>query len=284
MYLKNSLGIVLLPSLLVACNNDGTSTLAESAYTGSLTEASLTTDSANTFTSSAFAARESSLSASSLSSLLPDATTKQTRGKINTTKNCSNGGTAIESGEVDDTTKLGSITTTFSNCLIQDTLINGVTDTVVTAYDLSSKMPTAVIITYDKLSMAKAGETITLIGTLEATQDNTTTHLIVKTHLQSASGKQVLLDMRTDVTANANYTASSTFTGKVCVDDQGCTTISTVSPFIIDYNGVLTAGNLITTGINNSQAQVNVLANNRIQIDVDKNGDSIYEDQQVFTN
>lgn len=291
MYLRRVLGVSLLSSFLFACNNnDSTSTVndtaqsnADSVYIGERADATLTIDNVGTFIRSALATREVSFSASSVSTLLPNASTKKSTGNINTTTTCINEGQATDFGSIDNNTKLGSITTTLKQCLVKDTVFDGSMTTAVSSYDLNHKQASVFSITFDSLSMSKSARSITLIGTLETqTQPSVNTiksHFNI--HMKAHSGEEVLSDMQTDITKNSDYTVNSTLNGKICVDSQGCANLQTVTAFTVDYSGVLEAGRFVLIGAKGSQSEITVLAQNRIQIKVDKEGDGNYEDQKI---
>lgn len=290
MYLKKVLGVSLLSSLLVACNNSGTSndtaesgSPADKAYLGERTEATLTIANVSSFVRSAFAVREFSFSASSLSTLLPNASIQKPTGSINTTTTCTNEGQATDFGEINDISKLGLITTGLKQCLLGDTVFDGVIKTQVSSYDIANKQASAFSVTFEQLSMSKAAKSITLIGQLDTQKDSAKEILKsnLNVHMKAHSGEEVFADLQTDVSKGANYAISSTLTGKICVDTQGCANIQTVNPFIVGYDGVLSTGELTVIGAEASRAKIKLLAQNRIQIEVDKDGDGVYEDKQI---
>lgn len=268
MFFRNLLGIASISVLLVACHDEDTTTtvetLAGAAYKGSTNEAVQTKAMASQFSKSAFAARDYALSAASLSAYLPALDTYGS-------ETCSNGGSASQTNDIDQSTMLGSKTISFNNCMVSDVLVDGTMIIEVSAYDLALSKPTALISTYNGLSQTKMGKTITLTGTVEASQNYTarTVDIAIDTLMAAASGEEVLTTMDIAVSGDTvKRSAASQYTGKVCMKMEGCVDIATQTPFVVDYNGYLVSGEMSSTGAANSTAQIIVDASNSVAVNL----------------
>lgn len=285
MHLKNILGITVCASVLVACggdSDDSSSTSnassamssAEQAYSGSRDDAAVTNANAGNFPRSAFAARDYSLNGSRAAVLLSN---KVGGGSIDNSAACENGGQVTDKGKVDASSKLGSITTTFSNCLVSGVVFDGSTHTDVSGYDTAAGAPTAWTVNFNSLKLTHDGKTATVVGSFSTDRDLAakTAHLTFKTFLKAGTGEEVLTDMQSSVMEN-DKAVTSTLDGTVCVGHEGCTQLQTTAPFVVDYNGGMQAGELIASGANNSKAQMQVLNHGGVQLNVDANGDGVY--------
>ncbi|PWQ99239.1 hypothetical protein [Leucothrix arctica] len=270
MFIRNLIGVTSASILLVACHSDDHVTVTESvsiasaAYQGSKVAATQTNATASYFSRSAFAARDYSLSAAGISAYLPALDTYGS-------ETCSNGGSASQVKNIDATSLLGSKTITFNNCMIGDVLTDGNTIIEVTGYDQMLSMPTALKTTYNGLSQTKDDKTIILTGTVEATQDLDTksVELVLDTHMLAGTGEEVLTEMTIVVIGNTvKRSASSQYTGDVCIDTEGCVNFTTQVPFLVEYNGYLTAGEMTSTGENSNTAKIVVDESNSVAINL----------------
>lgn len=258
---KHMLGLMVASCLLTACNDNDEVTQTETvidtaatqAYTGKTDDASLDAGNSGKFSRAAFAARDYAVSSAGIEHWL----TRYSGADVIT---CADGGKVNVSRDIDITTMLGSKTLTFTNnCTINGISLSGAMTQEVTAYDEEQGKATAVNITYDSLEQTKAGKTVTLTGTLAATQDLAakTISFDIDTHMKAGSGEEALATLQVAVTGNmADRSASSTYSGKVCLQDDGCVSLTTNTPFKVDYNGYTVAGEMLASGANNTQVKI----------------------------
>ena len=261
MQIKSYLSLVVLATFLSGChednevtttNNTSTLSLAANAYKGSTELAAQTESNAKRFPTAAFAARDYFLNGGNLAASVPGL---DTYGK----DTCSNGGDVTQQTTIEQTTKLGSKQIQFNNCQIADIIVDGPLHIDVTEYDAASSMPTKLTMTYEGLQQTRQGSSVTLTGTVEASQDYAarSVALVVDGHLKSSSGQELLADISVDIRGEiATRSAISTYSGKVCIDTEGCVEVSTETPFTMQFNGEVKSGELITTGANNGKVQV----------------------------
>jgi len=129
------------------------------------------------------------------------------------------------------------------------------------------------------LKQTRQGTSVTLTGTVKASQNypERTVALIIDGYLKSSNGQELLADMSVDVRGDVSTRAAiSTYSGKVCIDDEGCVDINTETPFTVQHTGVVKSGELITTGAANSKMQV-VANYGMYQYQVDADGDGNYD-------
>lgn len=300
---KNFLLAAMISTLLTACFDDddtsttptpGSNSSADSAYTGIRTEAGITEANAGSFPKSAFAARDFTLIGSGIFAVLPgmagreakmgekvaDFTLSQFGARtVDGTATCTNDGQISVTADVDDDAHTGTLTTTFSNCMVDGTVLDGPTETHVTAYDAEHNAPTAMDVTFKGLSLTTDGNSTVLTGTQSATQDVAakTANLSSEMHLKAGTGEEALAKIATILTSLDNGSASSTLEGSVCIGTTGCVNMQTVKAFTVDANGEVTEGELLLTGSKGSKAQVLVLKAGLVQINVDEDGDGTYE-------
>lgn len=249
--MKNMSCLLVVSCFLAACNDDEHA--AEEAYTGMLTDASIDAGNAGQFPRSAFAARDYAVSSAGIETWLNGSAGADSI-------NCAAGGKVDISRAIDAGTMLGSKTLVFSdNCTVNGVSLSGSMTQEVTAYDAQHNRATAITTTYHGLEQVKDSKSVTLTGTLSATQDMVakTVNLHIYTHLKAGSGEEALTNMQVAVTGNMeDRSASSTYSGKVCLKDSGCAHLATTTPFKMDYNGYAVSGEMLASGANDTQASV----------------------------
>ena len=256
---RHMLGLLVVSCLLTACSdNDDTAetqtqTAAQMAYSGKTGDATVNADNAGHFSRAAFATRDYAISSSSIESWLT-----QYKGADIIT--CADGGKATVERNIDTTTMLGSKTLTFANnCTANGVTVTGKMTVQVTAYDVDMNQATAVSISYQDLTQHRGGQSVTLNGTLNASQDLNakTANLNIDTHMKAGTGEESLTTMQVAVSGNmSDRSASSTYSGKVCLKDDGCVQLTTTTPFQVNYNGYAVAGEMLVNGGGNTQAKV----------------------------
>ncbi len=262
MQFRNVLGMAVLASLLVACNDDGETSLADAAYTGERGDASLSAANADLFPRSAFAVREFSFAGSSLA-----------------VDRCQSGSQQVDNSAIDATSHTGKRVTTYSQCLANGVLLDGTVETLVYTYDKPSKQPLSLNVIFHGLQIGQSGKTVTLTGNLESTQDIVAkvVNLQMDMHMAATTGEQVLASLHSEVKGQrADRSADSTLEGSVCVGSAGCSSLQTVTPFSVDYHGLMTAGELLTVG-GKSKVKMLAKANNRVAFRVDADGNGVYD-------
>jgi len=85
------------------------------------------------------------------------------------------------------------------------------------------------------------------------------------------------------VTEGPGYT-DATLSGKIYLHDYGCVVISTSTPFQFLAGSTYPAsGTMIVTGASNGRAKLTIFDSTGYTVDVDANGDGIYETSNPHT-
>ena len=252
--------LLVASCLLTACGGDNstptsdpTPTAAEQAYSGKTGDATVNASNAGHFPKAAFATRDYTISSAAIESWL-------TQYKGADTITCANAGTVTVERNVDTTTMLGSKTLTFANnCTANAVSLTGKMTIKVTAYDMASSQVTAMDVSYHNLAQHRNGKSVTLNGTLSAAQDLSakTASFDIDTQMKADTGEESLTMMKVTVSGNmSDRSANSTYSGKVCLKDDGCVQLTTATPFQVNYNGYAVAGEMLVKGAGNTQAKV----------------------------
>ncbi|MGB0847485.1 MAG: hypothetical protein ACPGSM_12215 [Thiolinea sp.] len=253
---KHILGLLVASCLLTACNDndeDTAQSTAEMTYSGQTGDAAVDADNAGRFPKAAFAARDYAISSAAIESWL-------THYQGADTITCVDAGRVAVERNVDTATMLGSKTLTFANnCTANGVSLTGKMTIKVTAYDMEMSRVTAADISYHDLAQHRNGKSVTLNGTLSVMQDLSakTANFDIDTHMKADSGEESLTIMQVAVSGNmSDRSANSSYSGKVCLKDDGCVQLTTTTPFQVNYNGYAVAGEMLVNGAENSQAKV----------------------------
>lgn len=192
---------------------------------------------------------------------------------INLTQNCTAGGTLQVAGSLDDSTSLGTLQFTFTQCNTGDALVNGTGALTLNQVDMNLRQVTAFTFTANSLSETIGSSTYSIGGNLQYSKNTTTgaeqgiSNIVRKT----SAGKQSL---DVDLTFVTDSTGDSV-TGKLCEGANGCVNVVTPEPYVT-VNGVLTQGKIMMTGTNASKLKLYSVSN-VLWMDLDANGDGEYE-------
>ncbi len=300
-------GSVLASSILVACgggsSSDSTSTTSTNVtYTGSRATATLSQSNQTTFVSAllvsafdvALLADEAGARASktevpttvlrlepfyaqlrqSVDQQIQQAQNTAAR-TIQASQNCASGGTLSVSGTLDNTTNLGTLQFTFSQCNTGDALVNGSGAVTLNAYDTTYDMITDMTFVANNLveTVVSSGKSFTLGGSFRYLYDATTgvEQGISNLARKSSTGKQTL-DSNLAFVADS---LSAAVSGGLCEGDNGCVTVATPETYQMS-SGVITQGSVVMTGASGSKVKL-YSTSGVLWMDLDANGDGTYE-------
>lgn len=212
--------------------------------------------------------------------------------------NCTGGGTAqinINDADSSGTLSAGdSLSVSYSSCVEAGQTANGGVTIVV---DTLTGDPTSqaadwsfgITFTANSLTVVTNGVTQSVDGGFSAsetytaatgsdTTDLTGNSLTVSDGNDSASLSNfdisATLAGAADYCYDSNYTVSSAFLG-------GTITVATQTPFCGTAPGFPGAGVMVITGANKSKVMITALSSTQVEIDVDANGDGVYETKTV---
>ena len=90
--------------------------------------------------------------------------------------------------------------------------------------------------------------------------------------------------MTTYTTTTYSSSASESYNGRVCIARYGCVDVTTTNPFIYTVNtqeNPDSGGPVVLSGAGNSRAAITPLTTSFVKIEVDAEGDSLYESRHV---
>lgn len=302
-----------LSGMLVACGGGGgsasNSATNTSTYGGSRTTTQITAENVDEFTNSIFQTVNTTSNGGDYAQLRPVGTTagelsqtnryitnlainiaKNTRNTyqsraVNESEACTNNGNITTSGNINDATNTGNVRIAFNQCSVEDVLFNGSIDVNISGYNSTYNEPTTARLTYNNLNINAEGETFTILGSINLTSDpaarttNSTTQLNLKSNLE---GQETLVNMNISFAENADLSLTTHINGEACENNEGCVNINTTTPLKFDYIGNPMEGELLLGGLNNSKAKITIISYNLLQVNVDEDGDGVYEHQHTL--
>jgi hypothetical protein len=192
------------------------------------------------------------------------------------TKACPGGGSATVSGTLDDTSYIGTLTFTFSQCDLGggNGVVSGSASLLVSATDVPAQEPTDFTLAFNATSVTIGGSVYSETGTKRVIKDlaNASEQVITNWYsLNQTTGVQSWEDnVRTNFTTNGD-----TVSGNLCDGASGCVSLATTVPYR-EVAAVPVAGDILMTGVN-SKLRVYINASGMPYVDLDANGDGTYE-------
>ncbi len=202
---------------------------------------------------------------------------------------CPGGGTATAAGDLSDTDFTGTLQVTYNQCKSENVVTNGTALLVIHSVNLLQQLPTAYTVSMKGLGIQVDSVPYSVTGTLRTDADLNTgqeTLNINQYQRNLSTGKQQLAETVKMVVESSGFTNIS---GKFCEGTHGCVTTSTVKPFLFAADGVPLEGEMLISGAANSKLQViaqgydtsTTPAARKLQVNLDANGDGVYESPSV---
>ena len=125
---------------------------------------------------------------------------------------------------------------------------------------------------------------VTVSGSVNLLNGNPATGTVTLYLTDNVTDKTDLIeDFTINVTEGPGYT-DATLSGKIYLHDYGCVVISTSTPFQFLAGSTYPAsGTMIVTGASNGRAKLTIFDSTGYTVDVDANGDGIYETSNPHT-
>jgi len=198
-------------------------------------------------------------------------------------------GTLTMTGSVDDTTGTGSITESFANFNDGDGYTyDGNVLLQINGFDLVTGAMTDVTMSFTLWTIKSASDDISLTGSMRMQESlqNMSDILTVNMDGRDNIGNETFRFANFVVTSVYDNlfsptSGTATYSGRVYAEKFGYVEISTVSPCIYsDPNANPSSGGpIILGGAGNSKASVTPISKNFVKIEVDDNGDGVYENK-----
>lgn len=206
-----------------------------------------------------------------------DLTTPQER-SVNITSYCVNGGSIHLSGSLDEFSKTGILTATFNQCLENGVLTNDSATVSINTYDLTLQTVTDFTLIPTTLTRMIRNSFYRLEGSIRFSQNLETGETITLSNLKRRSITNTqILDINLRLTSNNTGTY---LTGQLCEGINGCVIISSTQALQF-LNGTLSQGQIILTGFASSKVRIRLLAGT-LWMDLDSNGNNVYEDSHIY--
>jgi hypothetical protein len=191
--------------------------------------------------------------------------------------NC--GGTASYSGTADDVTGAISATFSFNNWCNDGVTISG-SVTVSGEVDVSGSTPVLVSLTFSFTVLTVSDGTDTFTGTGTISLDFGTTPESLTVAMDFSDGSGAVYRVSNFVVAVTPTTGGEdvSLSGRFYHPDYGYGDVVTITPFFVATGDPFpSSGQLVVTGAANSKARLTALSATQFQVEVDADGDDIYE-------
>jgi len=212
---------------------------------------------------------------------------------INDTSSGITSGTMTITGSLDDTTGTGIVTMSCVNFNDGDGYTyDGAATVHVNGYDMATGVITDATMNFAVWSVKSAGSDATLSGSIgmQASVQNKSEIMTINMDGRDNISKEtfrftnfVISDVYDSLWLPTS--ATETYSGRVYVEKDGYTEVSTVSPCIYSNpnSDPSSGGPIILAGAANSRASVTPLSTSYVKIEIDANGDAIFEGKYAYT-
>lgn len=156
--------------------------------------------------------------------------------------------------------------------------------TVSGTYNIPSDVFDSINFTLSSVTVTDASSSVTVSGSVVLLNGNPATGTVTLYLTDNVTGKTDWIDNFTiNVTEGLGY-ADATLSGKFYLHDYGFVVISTSTPFhYLAGNTYPSSGTMIVTGASNGRVKLTFVNSTSYTVDVDANGDGIYETTSSHT-
>ncbi|CAA6805057.1 MAG: Unknown protein [uncultured Thiotrichaceae bacterium] len=199
---------------------------------------------------------------------------------VSDTSACTNGGSITGSGTLDDVTRVGNIVMTFNNCIEGTLTINGISEVIIRNYNFTYDVPDSYILKAQNLSVTSGDESYTSTAIYDVVEDYTAgTAVLLINALNTANDIEIFyenLQLDTD-------SGGVLISGRIYTEEDGYVTITTDSRVLYNINATFPyTGGPITLAGENSNIRITPIANETIQVELDLDGDGVYEELLII--
>ena len=211
---------------------------------------------------------------------------------VNETVNGRVSGTETIVGSIDDNTGTGSLTMTYLNYNNGGATYDGVLTISVNKYDLAYQAITDMTMGYSVWTITDSSHSVTANGSVRIVDDilsnreTATFNTVIRDNNSKKTSKQenfVVVDTYNNILAPSSMT--ETITGRVYIEKYGYVEVSTLSPLLYSTfpqenpNG---GGPIVLRGSGNATVQVTPLSTTKVRIQVDADGDGVFERTSTY--
>jgi hypothetical protein len=211
---------------------------------------------------------------------------------VNETYNGSASGTRTINGSIDSSTGTGTLTLAYANFNDGDgNTYDGSVTVWIDGYDWITDIMTDWTMICTSWTIKSTGNNVTLSGSIrvqERMQSNSETMTVNMVGRDNIGNDSFRFENYVETTVYDNLlypsSASETYVGRVYVGKFGYVDISTVSPCIYanPNSDPGSGGPIILAGAGSTKAAITPISNSYVKIEVDNNGDGVYENKNTF--
>ena len=156
--------------------------------------------------------------------------------------------------------------------------------TVSGTYDIAAGAFNSIDFTLNSVTVTDASSSVTVSGSVNLLNGNPATGTVTLYLTDNVTGKTNRIeDFTINVTEATGHT-DATLSGKIYLHDYGFVVISTSTPFQYPAGSTYpSSGTMIVTGASNGRAKLTIIDSTGYTVDVDANGDGIYETSNPHT-
>ncbi len=209
--------------------------------------------------------------------------------QVDQTEPCDNGvGSIRTAGTLNDATFTGTLTVTFSNCLIDGDTLNGPATLRVDAFSFAfpQGIPSDSTFSFVRLTIRGPGVSVDTSGSVRLQLDFGTNSDTVTTSLDSLNNNTNLTSRVANLTFTSVYnniftptSFAASISGKVFDYTHGYVDITTATPLAFGTLGQLypDSGQLVLTGAASSRIRATALSATQARLELDQDGNGAYE-------
>lgn len=210
---------------------------------------------------------------------------------INETINCLNSGTMKLTGDIGGN-GTGTLTINFSNCDDDDALTNGIATLQIDAYDQFTDVILDSTLETNTLHFSSARDSITFSGAMRSEvslfdqRETLTINAVLRDDntLKLLKAKNLVTILVYDNYMNPT-THTESISGRIYDSVEGYVDITTTAPLIYSDEGLDfpdDGGPLELSGADSTKARLYVQSANKVRIEVDSDGDSVFEEINIY--
>ena len=156
--------------------------------------------------------------------------------------------------------------------------------TVSGTYDIAAGEFNSIDFKLNSVTVTDASSSVTVSGSVNLLNGNPATGTVTLYLTDNVTGKtDCIEDFTINVTEATGHT-DATLSGKIYLHDYGFVVISTSTPFQYPAGSTYpSSGTMIVTGASNGRAKLTIIDSTGYTVDVDANGDGIYETSNPHT-
>lgn len=186
---------------------------------------------------------------------------------------CEQGGTLTVTNSLNPQIQQGTLSYTANECVQAGIVMNGAYHLTIQQYDATTGFISAATLSYDTLVQQIGNELLYPRGDMQLKDEIATRGQLTAISQVTYTYSNQLQSLDINLTL-AMTNQGDNISGQLCINSSGCLSLST--PYAFSGNDFFNQGQLIIEGKHNSSLRLNT-AGNSFWLDLDKDGDGLYE-------